>query len=115
MIEDAKKDAPVSKDLEGRISFMVHDFFTPQPVHGADVYVFRWIFHNWSDKYCVRILRNLVPALKHGAKVVINDVVLPKPGELSNWHESRIRYVGAFSPCLTPILKYVHGIICLLT
>lgn len=72
---------------------MAHDFITPQPIHGADVYIFRWIFHNWSDKYCVRILKNLIPALKPGAKIVVNDTVLPQPGVLSNWQESRIRLV----------------------
>lgn len=71
---------------------MAHDFLTEQPVHGADVYFFRWILHNWSDKYCVKILKNLIPALKPGAKVVINDNVLPQPGVLSQWQEERLRY-----------------------
>ena len=39
------------KDLKERIDFMPHDFFTEQPVKGADVYFMRWILHNWSDKY----------------------------------------------------------------
>ncbi|KAI3399734.1 hypothetical protein diail_5801 [Diaporthe ilicicola] len=90
VIEAAQKEVP--PDLASRTKFMAHDFLTEQPVHGADVYFFRWIFHNWSDKYCVKILRNLIPALKPGAKVVINDNVLPKPGVLSQWQEERLRY-----------------------
>ncbi|KAK3991366.1 S-adenosyl-L-methionine-dependent methyltransferase [Cladorrhinum sp. PSN332] len=75
-----------------QVEFMSHDFFEPQPVHGADVYLFRWIFHNWSDKYGVKILRNLIPALRPGAKIVINDSVLPEPGALgSKWQEERLR------------------------
>lgn len=72
---------------------MAHDFFTEQPVVGADVYLFRWIMHNWSDKYCVKILRCLIPALKPGAKIIVNDNVLPQPGEVSKWKESRLRQV----------------------
>jgi len=70
---------------------MAHDFITEQPVRGADVYLLRWILHNWSDKYSTQILRNLVPALKPGAKVVICDNVLLAPGLLSRWHETRLR------------------------
>lgn len=41
--------------LGNRVTFMSHDFFTEQPVKNADVYFFRWIFHNWSDEYSLRI------------------------------------------------------------
>ncbi|RYP60843.1 hypothetical protein DL771_010354 [Monosporascus sp. 5C6A] len=81
----------VPADLANRVKFMTHDFFMEQPVRGADVYFFRWILHNWSDKYCIKILRNLIPALKTGAKIVLNDNVLPKPGVMSRWQEDRLR------------------------
>jgi hypothetical protein len=29
--------------LEGRVKFMKHDFFTCNPVHGADIYWLRYI------------------------------------------------------------------------
>ncbi|KAH9884618.1 S-adenosyl-L-methionine-dependent methyltransferase [Xylariomycetidae sp. FL2044] len=83
----------VPADVAGRVEFMVHDFLTEQPVRGADVYLFRWIFHNWPDKYCVQILRNLIPALKPGAKIIVNDNVLPKPGTIPKMLEKRIRAV----------------------
>lgn len=92
VIAAAEKDA--SAEMASRVKFMEHDFFTEQPVHGADVYFFRWIFHNWSDKYSIKILQNLIPALKPGAKVVINDNVLPQPGVMSAWQEERLRYVS---------------------
>ncbi|KAI0381216.1 S-adenosyl-L-methionine-dependent methyltransferase [Hypomontagnella monticulosa] len=80
----------VPDDLTGRVKFMAHDFFTEQTVHG-DAYFFRWILHNWSDKYCIQILRNLIPTLKPGAKIILNDNVLPKPGAISKWQEDRLR------------------------
>jgi len=70
---------------------MEHDFLTEQPVKNADVYFFRWIFHNWSDKYCIKILRSLIPALKTNARIVINDNVLPEPGVMPNFREERLR------------------------
>lgn len=70
------------EDVKARISGMEHDFLTPQPVKGADIYLFRWILHDWSDKYCVKILQSLIPALKKGAKIIINDICIPPPGML---------------------------------
>ena len=38
--------ATLSQGLRDRVTFQGHDFFTPQPVVGADVYFSRWILHN---------------------------------------------------------------------
>jgi hypothetical protein len=35
----------LSTEVNGRIRFMAHNFFSPQGVN-ADVYYFRWILHN---------------------------------------------------------------------
>lgn len=95
------------KELSGRVKFMaqfvlrypcatalfvnIHsDFFTDQPV-SADVYYFRSIFHNWSDKYSIQILRHLVPALKPGARLLIHEFVVPEPNTLSPREERRVR------------------------
>jgi hypothetical protein len=82
----------IPPELEGRVTLTTHDFFTPQPIT-ADIYYFRWIFHNWSDVYAIKILQNLVPALKPGAKILINDGILPEPGTVSIMEEKSIRYV----------------------
>ncbi|RAO64731.1 uncharacterized protein BHQ10_000743 [Talaromyces amestolkiae] len=63
--------------LQERVSFQAHDFFTPQPVKHADVYFFRYILHNWADKYATEILRNLIPAMKAGSRVIIYEFLLP--------------------------------------
>ena len=39
--------------------FLAHDFFTPQTVKGAEVYLMKYIIHDWSDEYAVKILRRL--------------------------------------------------------
>ncbi len=80
----------VPPELQSRVSLTTHDFFTSQTVP-ADVYYFRWVFHNWSDAYAIKILQNLVPALKPGARILINDGVLPEPGTVGGMEEKSIR------------------------
>ncbi|OAF98494.1 S-adenosyl-L-methionine-dependent methyltransferase, partial [Paraphaeosphaeria sporulosa] len=58
----------VPAELQSRIEFQAHDFLERQPTTGVDVFVFARIFLNWSDKYCVQILRALDPAMKTGAR-----------------------------------------------
>ncbi len=78
----AKYQDKIPLDLAGRLKYMEHDFFTPQPV-SCELYYFRWILHDWSDKYAIRILRALIPALVNGARILINDHIIPDPGTVS--------------------------------
>ena len=67
----------LSVELAGRVEFALHDFMAPQPVgQHVDVFILRWILHNWSDKYALQILKNLVPAMKAGSRVLICEYVL---------------------------------------
>ena len=86
----AVKNKERPADVKDRISFMEHDMFQPQNV-SADIYLFRWIFHDWPDKYVIEILRQLVPAMKKGARVIINEYILPEPGTSAIMEERRIR------------------------
>jgi hypothetical protein len=85
--------ADVPKDLKNgdRLQFMSHDFFKEQPVKGADIYYLRWILHDWSDKYAMKILQSLIPALKKGARVLVSDLCLPAPCTLSPYKERSAR------------------------
>jgi hypothetical protein len=91
VIEDAKAKSP--PELSDRVTFMAHDFFEEQPVKYADVYYFRWILHDWSDKYCVKILRALIPALKTGARLLFSERCLEPPCTLPPRVEKWNRYV----------------------
>jgi hypothetical protein len=68
-----------TEHIRSNIEFMKYDFFTPQVVKDADVYIYSWIFHNWQDEQSIQILRAAIPALKPGAKILINDGCLPLP------------------------------------
>ncbi|KAH8725807.1 O-methyltransferase-domain-containing protein [Phaeosphaeriaceae sp. PMI808] len=79
IVEDLPEVAPVfekefPQDLRSRVSFKTHNLFDPQPV-AADIYMLKWILHDWPDVESVAILRALVPALKPGARVVFIDYV----------------------------------------
>ena len=85
--EGAKLLDPKLKD---RVEFMAHDFLQPQPIQSADVYFFRFILHNWSDKYCTIILRSLIPAMKAGSRVVIYEFLIPDVASTS-WSQKHGR------------------------
>ncbi|KAJ4293187.1 hypothetical protein N0V90_008469 [Kalmusia sp. IMI 367209] len=95
-IQEGRRLLPTQ--LKSRIDFTVHDFFTPQTAKGADVYFFRWIFHNWSDKYCIQILRSLVPALKKGARIMVYEHVMEDGVDLL-LSKKRERYLDLFMMC----------------
>ncbi|KAL8784354.1 MAG: hypothetical protein Q9213_004006 [Squamulea squamosa] len=60
----------------GRVTFMAHDFFHENPVKSADVYWLRGILHDWSDGYCIQILKGLKAAMAPKSKILICDPVM---------------------------------------
>ncbi|RAH65229.1 S-adenosyl-L-methionine-dependent methyltransferase, partial [Aspergillus aculeatinus CBS 121060] len=66
-----------------RVEVMPYSFLQPQPVHGARTYLFRHIFHNWSDGVVATILQNTVAAMAPSSRLVIVDLVLPDGGGAS--------------------------------
>lgn len=68
--------AYVPHDLTTRVTFQPHDFFNPQSM-AAEVYFLKSILHDWPDKYAIEILRNLLPNLKPGGRIVLCEIVSP--------------------------------------
>ncbi len=56
---------------QGRVQFVQHDFFQTNPVKNADVYWFRYIIHDWSDDYCVQILKGIKAAMGPRSRILI--------------------------------------------
>ena len=73
-----------------RLRFEPHDFFTPQTVR-ADAYLFRWVFHDWPDGYIIKILKHLIPALKIGARIIVNESICPETSSLPISIERTVR------------------------
>jgi hypothetical protein len=79
-------------DVASRIKYMQHSFFEPQPIKDADVYLLRMIIHDWPDADALKILIHLRDALKKpGARILIMDTVLPRPGTIPALEERKLR------------------------
>ncbi|RYP66866.1 hypothetical protein DL769_005898 [Monosporascus sp. CRB-8-3] len=82
----------VPAELRGRLRLaVVDDLFAPQTARGIDVFLIRSVLHLWPNKYCLRLLRAQIPALRPGARVLIQDVCMPEPGTVALWREQDLR------------------------
>ncbi|KAG8160671.1 hypothetical protein KVR01_008935 [Diaporthe batatas] len=84
------------EELKSRIKFRPHDFMTVQPGHSVGqgesiAYFCRFILHDWSDKYAQIILQQLATDLRPQDRIIINDVVVPEPGQESRERERRMQ------------------------
>ncbi|KAF8326437.1 S-adenosyl-L-methionine-dependent methyltransferase, partial [Amanita rubescens] len=61
----------------GRVQFQAHDFLTAQPQTNASIYFIKNVLHNWSDKYCLTILKQLRDAATPDTKLVCLELILP--------------------------------------
>lgn len=73
-IAEDPKTSVVPEDLRERVTFAVHDFFKPQETP-ADVYFYRKVFLNHTDKNAAKIIEALSPTLKPGNRLLIMDFV----------------------------------------
>ena len=55
----------------------MHDFFTPQPQTNASVFFVKHVLHNWSDKYSLKILKQLRNAATPSTKLVVLEMIMP--------------------------------------
>jgi hypothetical protein len=68
---------------------MSHDFFTPQPVHGAKAYYLKMCLPDWPNPQCIQILSQLKSALKPGySRILLNEIVIPEMK--AGWFETSV-------------------------
>lgn len=91
VVADGPACVPSEISISDRISFMPYDILTPQPLHSIEIIFFRAVFHNWPDYCCIQILRNQIPALGKGSRLLIVEPRLGEPGKLSWVEEKRLR------------------------
>ncbi|WQF84527.1 Putative O-methyltransferase domain, S-adenosyl-L-methionine-dependent methyltransferase superfamily [Colletotrichum destructivum] len=91
-MNEKEAHAAVPDELKDRVNFMAHDVFGTQ-TESADVYFIRQVLHDWPDKYGIKLLRSQIPKLKKGAKILLNESLLPEtPGSsLPLWKERDLR------------------------
>ena len=93
-------DKITAESLDPSVKRMVHDFFKEQPIKGslqtcttvltrgsanehtgARAYFLHHILHDWSDKYCLEILKHLRAAMEPRYSILlIHDLILPNKG-----------------------------------
>jgi len=55
---------------------IAHNFFDPQPVKEAGVYLLQHILHDWSDPYAIKILRNLRDVAGEKTRLVVMESIV---------------------------------------
>lgn len=62
---------------DGRVTIQAHDFFSPQPVRDADIFLLRYILHTRMNEGAIEILKRLREAAVPGkTKIVVIDAVI---------------------------------------
>ncbi|KUL87630.1 hypothetical protein ZTR_05838 [Talaromyces verruculosus] len=67
--------------LDRRIRMMEYDFFTAQPLHGADIHYLKSVLHDWNDSSSLRILSNTAKAMTSTSRLLINEMALADTNE----------------------------------
>ncbi|KAF8519626.1 hypothetical protein BU17DRAFT_89779 [Hysterangium stoloniferum] len=60
----------------GQVSFEPVDFFQPQPIQGAEVYILSNILHDWPDRQALDILKNIADAMTLTSRLLVMEIVL---------------------------------------
>ncbi|ERF73283.1 hypothetical protein EPUS_03115 [Endocarpon pusillum Z07020] len=77
-VVEVTRSSGLPDEVEGRVSFIAHDFFEVQPVKYADVYLFRFILHDHPDSAYIRMRRHIISAMHPTrSRILIDDAVIP--------------------------------------
>jgi hypothetical protein len=73
----AKADASLkAAGVADRIDTVAGSFFESVPP-GGDLYLLKWVLHDWNDKDNIVILSKVRAAMPKGAKLIVVDTVVP--------------------------------------
>jgi hypothetical protein len=72
-------DEVARRKMQDRCSVAGGDFFVSVPA--ADLYLLKFVLHDWDDDACVAILGNCRSALKPGGRVIVVDMLVSEVGE----------------------------------
>jgi O-methyltransferase/methyltransferase family protein len=63
-----------------RCAAVAGDFFQSVPA-GGDIYIMKWIIHDWDDERATRILKNIRSQIPQNGRLIIVDAVIPEGNE----------------------------------
>jgi len=75
---DGEAFSNIPARIYNRLEKVGGDFFESVPP--ADLYLLKWILHDWNDEECITILRNCRKAIAPGGRVAIFELVLGEVG-----------------------------------
>jgi hypothetical protein len=75
-----------TEPVKERIKFIAGSMFESVPA-GSDIYMMKYIIHDWPDDKCVEILKACRANVSAGGKLLVIDMVMPGPNE---FHFSKI-------------------------
>ena len=80
VVLDGAREMMESHGVADRVELVGGDFFTEIPV-SADIYVLKYIIHDWSDEKNQSILKNIHANMPDDGKVLIVETVVPEGNE----------------------------------
>lgn len=93
----------VMHGMEDRVSIVGGDFIAAVP-DGGDLYLLRFVLHEWPDDLCLAILTNIAQSAAQPARLVVVDPVrveapglLPDQGSLTGHERSRDELIALLS------------------
>jgi hypothetical protein len=78
-IAPAAAEAAKAEGLDERFTAVGGDFFESVPP--ADLYLLKYILHDWDDASCVRILQNCRAQLAEGGRITVIDLLVGEVGQ----------------------------------
>jgi SAM-dependent methyltransferase len=81
-ISDGARKALAASGLADRCEAVGGDFFDAVPA-GGDLYLMKFIIHDWDDDRSIRILSNIRKAIVPGGKLVLVETVVPEGNQPS--------------------------------
>ena len=79
VIEGARQKLEAN-GVANRCETVAGDFFKTVP-EGGDVYVMKWIIHDWEDEKAITILKNCRQHMQPNGRLIIVDCVVPENDE----------------------------------
>jgi precorrin-6B methylase 2 len=70
------RTAIAARGLASRCAVVEGDFFRSVPE--ADIYLLKWIIHDWDDEQSIQILTNCARSLRANGRVILVECVLPE-------------------------------------
>ncbi|WP_316779111.1 methyltransferase [Pedobacter antarcticus] len=78
----------IPDDLKDRCTVSGGSFFNEIPA-GSDLYLTKWVTHDWNDDEVILLLKNARTAMKDSSKLLIIDAVIPD-GSLNVPHAGKL-------------------------